>query len=132
MSVKDEHSIGQLVTDASRQLSTLVRDEIALAKTELKDDVVAAGKGSGLVAGAGFLGVVAFLLLSVAAAYGLIAAGLHEALGFLIVAVVYLLVAGLLVLLGVRNFKKTGKPERTIESINKTKTLIKRDGNAHE
>lgn len=124
----DEHSIGQLVADASRDLSTLIRDEIALAKSELKSSAAAAGAGGGMLAGAAILGIVAFLFLSVAAAYGLVAAGLHESLGFLIVAGCYLLVAAILVLVGVRALRKTGPPRRTMKSIDDTKALLKRDG----
>lgn len=131
MPERDEQSIGQLVADASRDLSTLVRDEIALAKSELKSNVAAAGTGGGLLGGAAVLGVVAFLFLSVAAAYGLVAAGLHESLGFLIVAGAYLLLAAILAFVGVRSLKKTGPPRRTIKSIDDTKALLKRGGDAN-
>lgn len=132
MQVTNEHSIGRLVADASHDLSTLVRDEIALAKAELKHNVSAAGKGGGMLGAAGFLGLVAFLLLSFAAAYGLVAAGLHEALGFLIVAGVYLLVGGLLALIGIRKVKQAKPPQRTIKSIDEAKTLLNRGGNQEQ
>jgi hypothetical protein len=95
-----ERSLGQLFSDASRDLTALVHSEIALAKSELKDDVKAAAKGGGMFGAAGVLGFVAFILLSIAAAYGLVAAGLHPGFAFLIVAVVYLVLAAILALVG--------------------------------
>jgi Putative Actinobacterial Holin-X, holin superfamily III len=122
---QDQRSLGQLVASASRDLSTLVRDEIALAKTELKESVAAVGKGAGLFGAAGFLVYVAFLMLSIAAGYGLVAAGLHPAVSFLIVAGAYLLIAAILAYVGMRKLRKAG-PERTIHSIEETKALVGR------
>lgn len=132
MPVKDEQSIGQLVADASRDLSALVRDEIALAKAELKQTVTSVAMGAGLLIGAAVVGVIAIFLLSFAAAYGLVAAGLHEALGFLIVAGVYLLIVAILVLVGIRSLKKAGPPKRTIASVNETKALFSRGDDTDE
>lgn len=126
MPERDEHSIGQLVADASRDLSTLMRDEIALAKSELKSSVTAAGTGGGLLGGAAVVVVIAFFFLSFAAVYGLVAAGLHEWAGFLIVAGAYLLLAAILALIGVRSLKRSGPPHRTMKSIDATKALLKR------
>jgi Flp pilus assembly protein TadB len=123
---QDEQSLGQLVANASRDLSALVRGEIELAKAELKESVAAAGKGAGMFGAAGFLVYVAFFLLSAAAALGIAALGLHPALGFLIVAGVYLLLAGLLVFIGVRNVKKAKPPQRTMRSIEKARALVNR------
>ncbi len=109
-----EPSLGELVSAASRDLSELVRDEIALVKAEAADSAKSAGKGAGMLGAAGFLGVVAFVLLSIAAAYGLVAAGLHPALAFLVVAVVYLIVAGVLGLLGKRAVSSLTPPERAV------------------
>ncbi|MBM7783486.1 phage holin family protein [Tenggerimyces flavus] len=126
MPEQDEQSLGQLVANASRDLSALVRGELELAKAELKESVAAAGKGAGMFGAAGFLVYLAVILLSVAAALGISALGLHPALGFLIVAGVYLLIAGLLAFIGIQNVKKAGPPERTIRSIEEAKALMNR------
>jgi hypothetical protein len=112
----DDPTIGKLVTDASRDISTLISKEIQLAKTELKISVTNAGVGAGFFAAAAFLGVLAIIMLSVAIAYfinwndhGL---ALHWA--FLIVFGFYLLIAGLLVFLGIRKVKKVKAPEAAI------------------
>ncbi len=121
----DEPTFGQLVAAASRDLSALVRDEIELAKSEIKDDVKNGAVGAGMFGAAGFLGVLVIILVSIAAAYGLVAAGLHPAWAFLIVAGVYLLIAGVLVLIGLRKVKKVGAPARTIRTSKDTAAFLK-------
>jgi membrane protein implicated in regulation of membrane protease activity len=74
---------------------------------------------------AGFLGLLAVVLLSIAAAYGLVALGLHPGWAFLVVAVAYLLVAALLVLVGKRTISKVGPPERTIRTSKDTASFLK-------
>ncbi len=125
-----ERSLGQLFSDASRDLTALVHSEIALAKSELRDDVKAAAKGGGMFGAAGFLGVVAFVLLSIAAAYGLVAAGLHPGWAFLIVAAVYLLLAAILVFVGRKQVKRVGPPVRTIETTKESVAALKGSGSA--
>lgn len=121
-------TVGQLVADASKDLSSLVRSEIELAKTELKKTAVAAGTGAGMFGGAAFLALLATILLSVAAAYGLTALGLHPALAFLIVAVVYLLIAAVLALLGKRTLGRAKGPQRTIETSKESVEALKAIG----
>ena len=65
----EEPTIGRLVADASRDISSLVSKEIELAKSELKVSVQAGGIGIALFAAAGFLVVLAIIMLSVAIAY---------------------------------------------------------------
>jgi hypothetical protein len=109
-------TIGRLVTDASRDISTLISKEIALAKSELKVSVKAGGIGIGLFAAAGFIGVLAVIMLSVAIAYFINWNGdglaLHWA--FLIVFGFYLLLAGLLAFVGIKKVKQVGPPEGAI------------------
>ena len=122
----DDPTIGRLVADASRDISSLVRNEIALAKSELKVSIKAGGTGAGLFAGAAFLGVLAVIMVSVAFAYFLSMTGLHLAWCFLIVFGAYLLLAGLLGFLGVRKVKKVRAPERAIHQAQEAKNLLKR------
>jgi len=123
-----EPTIGQLVAAASKDLSALVRSEIQLAQAELKSSVSAAGKGAGMFGGAAFLGLLAIILLSIAAGYGLTATGLHPALAFLIVAVVYLLVAGVLVFVGRNQLGKAKGPRRAIETSKESVEVLKAVG----
>src|SRR3954452_20776200 len=103
---KDDPTLGRLVADASRDISSLVQGEIALAKSELKVSVKAGGLGIGLFAGAAFLALLAIIMLSVAFAYFLNMTGLDLAWCFLIVFAVYLLIAGILGLIGMRKVKQ--------------------------
>lgn len=116
--VKDsDPTIGKLVADASRDISTLISKEIELAKTELKVSVKNGGIGAALFAAAAFLAVMALIMLSVAIAYFINWNGdglaLHWA--FLIVFAFYLLLAALLVLVGIKKVKQVGPPEKAIE-----------------
>lgn len=125
--VGGEPTIGRLVADASRDISSLIQNEIALAKSELKVSVKAGGIGIGLFVGAAFLGLLAVVMLSVAIAFLLSMTGLHLAWCFLIVFGGYLLLAGVLALLGVRSVRKVRAPERTIRQAQETKTILKRN-----
>jgi hypothetical protein len=125
---EDEPTVGQLVANASKDLSSLVRSELELAKTELKSTAVKAGTGAGLFGAAGFLALLAIILLSIAAAYGVNALGLHPALAFLIVAVLYLLIAAALVLVGKRLLGKAKGPQRAIETSKESVEALKAIG----
>jgi hypothetical protein len=122
--VPGEPTLGQLVASASRDLSLLVRSEIELAKAELRVDVRNAIKGGGMFGAAAFLSLLAVILLSIAAAYGLTALGLHPGFAFLIVAAAYLLIAGILALIGRRAVKKVGPPKRTIRTTKESVAAI--------
>jgi hypothetical protein len=112
-----EASLGELVANATRDLSSLVHQEVELAKVEIKRDVAAAGKGAGMFGGAGFLGLFALVFLSISAAYGLHWLGVPLGCGFFAVGAFYLVLAGVLVLTGKKSLKKIGPPEKTIETL---------------
>ena len=120
-----DETLGALLATATRDLSSLVRSEIELAKAEVKVDVKNGVMGGAMFGAAGFLGVLAVILLSIAAAYGLVAAGLHPGWAFLIVAVVYLVVAAILAFVGKTAVSKVGPPERTIRTSKETAAFLK-------
>ena len=107
-------TIGRLVTDASRDISTLISKEIQLAKSELKVSFKHGGTGIGLFAGAAFIAVLAIIMLSVAIAYFIHMTGLDLAWCFLIVFAAYVLIAALLAYIGLRQVKQVKAPERAI------------------
>ena len=113
----DDPTIGRLVADASRDISTLVSKEIELAKSELKVSVRAGGTGIGLLAGAAFIAVLGVIMLSFTIVYFINWGGAGLALhwSFLIVTVFWFLVTAILGYIGVRKLKKVGPPERAIE-----------------
>jgi uncharacterized membrane protein YqjE len=121
-------TIGRLVSDATRDVSSLIRNEIALAKSEIRFSVKAGGMGIALFAAAAFFALMALIMLSVAIAYFINWNGnglsLHWA--FLIVFGFYLLVAALLGYLGVRKVKKVRAPEKAIAQANEAKQILRR------
>jgi hypothetical protein len=126
MTTTDERSVGQLVASATEDLSALIRSEVALAKAELKVSVGAAAKGAGLFAGAAFVAMLAIVLLSITLALGIAALGLPGWVAFLIVTVFYLLVAGVLALIGKKALSKVGPPKRTLASMSDAKEILSR------
>lgn len=113
-------SVGELVRRASENVSTLVRAEIELAKTELSTTVKRAGVGGGMLAAAGVILLFSVPFLFVVIAEVLVAIGLPRWLSYLIVWVVFLLIAAVLALLGRRQLKKMSKPERTLKTAKDT------------
>ena len=112
----DEPTIGRLVTDASRDISTLISKEIQLAKSELKVSVKAGGMGLGLFAAAAFVAVLAIIMLSLAIVYLIHwnGAGLDLHWAYLIVFGLYLIVAALLGFVGYRKVGKVRPPDKAI------------------
>jgi hypothetical protein len=119
-----EPSIGQLVASASRDVSTLIRHEIALAKAEVKVSVKAGGIGAALFAAAAFVLVLAVIMLSVAIAYFIHMTGLDLAWCFSIVFLLYALIAGLLAFIGYRKIRGVRAPERAIHQAQETKNAL--------
>jgi hypothetical protein len=125
---RDDPTIGRLVTDASRDISTLISKQIELTKSELKVSVKAGGTGIALFVVAAFLVLMSLIILSVAAAYLIHWNGegpdLHWA--FLMVAGFYFVFALLFGLVGLRKVKKVRAPRRSIEQAKATTKALKR------
>ena len=120
-----EPSLGELVSQASAHLSTLVRSELELAKLELRSSVKNAGVGVGMFAAAGVLLVFSLTFGLIALAEGFIAMGLYRWLGYLIVFVILLIVIGLLVFMGIKKVKRVKAPQRTIDTGKDTVSYLK-------
>jgi len=129
---RGDASIGTLVKNASTQVSTLLRAEIELAKTEVTDQVKKAATGSGF-----FVAALLFLVMSffpfvfmwaklISMWFG---TKTWDWMGFLIVFVVLVLLAAIFGLLGYLKVKKIRKPQRTIDSVQDLK-LAMPTGNA--
>ena len=118
-----QDSSGDLVSNATEQVSRLVRNEIELAKTEVIGEVKKGAIGGGLFAGAGVIALYStfFFFFFLAA---LLQLWVPWWAAFLIVFLVMLAVAGILAFVGLRKFKKIKSPERTIESVNELKNLV--------
>lgn len=113
-----DRSLSAIVGDATRDISTLVRKEIELAKLELTREAGKMAAAGGLFGAAGALAVVAFLFLSAALGFGLWELGLEPWAAALAVGVLYLLIAGIMAAVGSRTLKNVNAtPERTIRTI---------------
>jgi len=121
----EEQTVGQLVAEATRDISEIVRAEVALAKAELAASAKNGALAGGLFGAAGYLGLLASILLTIAAAYGVSALGLAPGWAFLIVAVLLLVVAGLLALVGKSRISRIGPPQRAIASTKQTIAAVK-------
>ncbi|MGJ4091312.1 phage holin family protein [Corynebacterium macclintockiae] len=124
---KGQASISDLVKDASAQVSSLVRSEVELAKTEIATSAKKAGIGVGLFGAAAIILACSsfFLFFTIAEALDTF---LPRWLAFLIVFLFMLLLVIILALVGVKQVKGVKKPEKTIESVSELKTVIPQGG----
>lgn len=126
-----EPSLGDIVSELSSNLSTLIRQEIALAKAELQDTAKKAGKGAGMFGGAGWATHFLLLFLSVALWWGLGAligdGDRAPALGWsaLIVAAVWAAVAAVLALMGRKKLKEAEGLPQTSETVQEIPSTLK-------
>ena len=127
--VREERSIGELMGDVTRDLTVLLRQEVDLAKAELRESASRAGKGSGLLAGAGVAGFLALLFLSIALWWGL---GLlmGNAWSGVVVAVIWAIVAGVLMTSGRGELARVRGLPTTAETVSKIPNALK--GNEEE
>jgi VIT1/CCC1 family predicted Fe2+/Mn2+ transporter len=115
---RDERSLGQLFGDLSRQLSTLVRQEIDLARTEVTTKASAATRDAALVGVGGALAYAGLLVLLGAAVLLLVEVGLDPWLAALIVGVVVAAIGGFLAMRGRDGLQNADlAPKRTIETL---------------
>lgn len=120
-----ERTVGQLFASATADLSALVHDEIALAKQEIKKDVVRGASGVGSIAVAAVILLASIPMFSFAAAYGIHSTGLGLVWCFFIMGGVYVVIAIIAALLAVRWFKKLSPPDRTIAGAKATVDVLK-------
>jgi uncharacterized membrane protein YqjE len=114
----DQRSVGQLITDATNQVSTLMRDEIRLAIIELQQKGKRMGVGAGLLGGAGLVAMYGVGAI-VAGVILLLATVMAPWLAAFIVGAAVLLIAAIMAALG-RSQARRGAPpvpEQTVESV---------------
>ncbi len=113
-----ERPLGELFRQFTEDVSTLIKQELQLARVEMMEKAKGAGVGVGMVGAAGVLGVLALAALTAAAILAL-AIPLDGWAAALIVAAVYGLVAGALALAGRRKVKQAAPPvpDETMETV---------------
>ena len=118
-------SVGELIGEVTRDMSTLMRQELALARAELKQEAGRAGKAAGAFGGAGVAGHFVLLFLSLAVWAGLstvMAAGWAA----LLVALVWAAIAGLLYTMGRSSMRQVDPtPQRTVETLSNVPDALK-------
>ncbi len=122
---QDDRSLGELFSDLTREMSTLVRQEVALAKTEMTEKARSLGRDAAMLVVGGALLYAAFLAL-VATAIIALAYAMPWWLAALIVTIIVAIIGGVMVRMGLENFKKTQlAPTKTVETIKEDATWIK-------
>ena len=118
-------SIGALISDVANDLSVLMRQEVALAKAEARESATRAGKGAGLLGGAGAAAFYAVLFLSIALWWAL--GDLIDSLGWsaVIVAVLWAVVAAILASMGRKKLKEVQGMSRTVETAKQVPDALK-------
>ncbi|WP_242908456.1 phage holin family protein [Actinomadura terrae] len=124
----EDKSLGELVALASSNISNLVRAEMDLAKLELKADAKKAALGGVMFSIAALIGGLIVILLSIAAAYGLVAVGIWHWAAFLIVSGVYLLLAAILIGIGYLRIRKIDGAKRTRQTLKDDLTMLRHRG----
>jgi hypothetical protein len=119
-------SLGDLLGEVTRDVSTLMRQEIALAKAELAETGKRAGKSAGLLGGAGYAGMMAVLFVSIAAWWGL-GYLIGNAWSAVVVAIVWAIVAFVLYLRGRKEMGAIRGAPRTVDSIKRIPDTLKRN-----
>lgn len=114
---REDASIGDLIRELSQDASTMLRQEIELAKAEVREEAKQTGKAAGMLGGAGFAGVMVAVFASLAALLGL-ANVMDAGWAALIVTGIWALAAAALFVVGRSRMRQvTPKPERTIETM---------------
>ncbi|MGY1814536.1 phage holin family protein [Blastococcus sp. SYSU D00820] len=118
-------SVGQLMGEVAKDLSTLMRQELELAKVEVKAEATKAGKGAGLMGAAGFAGYMVLLFLSIALWWALSHLVGHS-WSALIVAVLWGIVGAVAFVMGRNQLKRVNpKPERTVDTLSQVPGALK-------
>jgi len=120
----DRPSIGQLLSEVSQDLSSLLRQEVELAKAEVKQSATRAGKGAGMFAGAGVAGHMVLLFASIAAWWGL-GDSIGHGWSALVVAGAWLVVAAVLAVMGRGELMAIGGVQQTADTVKKIPDAVK-------
>jgi hypothetical protein len=112
-----EASLGELVGNLSESTTKLLRQEVALARAETKQELAVAGRGAGMLAGAGVAALLALIMLSLAAV-DLLSNWMDPGWAYLLVFAVWAVIGAILAAQGRKALKQVNPvPERTQETI---------------
>lgn len=120
-----QRSVGELIGEVTQDLSKLMRQELELAKAELKEEASKTGKAAGMLGGAGLAGYMVALFVSIALWWAL-ANGMDEAWAALVVAVLWGVIGLVLYAVGRKRLRAVHpKPERTVSTLKNVPDALK-------
>ena len=117
-------SIGELMRQVTSDLSTLMRQEVELAKAEIRQEGKKAGKAAGLFGGAGFGGYMVALFVSIAV-WQFLDNVMDSGLAALIVAVIWAVIAGVLYAMAKKNAERIRGLKQTNDSVQRIPDALK-------
>jgi tetrahydromethanopterin S-methyltransferase subunit G len=117
-------SVGELFAEVSSDLSTLMRQELDLAKAELRQSATRAGRGAGMLTGAAIAALLFLIFVSVAVWWTL-GNGIGRGWSALIVALVWLIIGGLLAVAGRSQLKSVSGLSRTADTVKRIPNAVK-------
>jgi hypothetical protein len=119
-------SLGELISEVTRDFSTLMRQELELARAELADTAKRAGRGAGMMGGAAYAALMVVFFLSIALwwALGYVMGGGWSAV---VVAVLWAIIALILYMVGRRQLQTVRGMPRTVDSVKKIPDTLKRN-----
>jgi hypothetical protein len=124
---KEDKSLGELLGDLTREITTLVREEAALAKTEMTQKLSRVGRDVGFLAAGGAVAYAGLLAIVAAIIIGLAQAGMEWWASALLVGVVVAAIGGFLVWRGLNNLKQEDlTPHQTVETVKEDAQWIRR------
>jgi len=113
-----DRPLSDLLSDLTTQMTTLVRQEVELARTEMTTKASRAGRGAAMIGAGGAVAYAGFLVLAAAVVALLVELGLDLWLAALIVGIVLAAIGGFLAFQGQNTIKRTSlAPERTVQTL---------------
>src|ERR1700712_2665443 len=119
-----DRSLGDLISEVTQDLSTLMRQELELAKAEVRQAASRAARGAGMLGGAGVAGYFVLLFLSIALWWAI---GAATGLGWsaLIVAVIWGILGAILYFMGRNSLKSVRGVPKTADTVKKIPDPLK-------
>jgi len=122
--LQPDKSLGVLFSDLTSDLGHLFRQEVQLAKTEAREEFKHAGKGAGMMAGAGLSAWLALVMLSLTLAW-VLDKGLDRSLSFLLVGLLWIVIAAILAAVGKREMARVRPLPQTVETLKEDAQWVK-------
>jgi hypothetical protein len=119
-------SLGELVSEVTSDMSTLMRQELALAKAELRESASEVAKGSAMLAAGAYAGMMAILFLSIAFWWAL-GTVIGNGWSGLVTAVIWAIIAAILIPIGRKNLKNVKGAPQTVDTLKEIPEALKRN-----